>query len=176
MRFYLTSTALALVLAASASAAQAETLITQPGQTVQTTETVRTVRPVASRAVRREVVTTRTFTRTYVPARAVIARTVPATPQPLYDEVAPAPIASDPDYSYSRPADYSYSRPADYSYSRPLYDEVTTSPVMAAPPVGAMPVVEDGYTTTPIYRYVYEPNRILVIDPSTNIAVQSIPR
>jgi hypothetical protein len=168
MRFYLTSTALALVLAAGASAAQAETLITQPGQTVQTTETVRMVRPVASRAVRREVVTTRTFTRTYVPARAVIARTVPATPQPLYDEVAPAPMASDPDYSYSRPA--------DYSYSRPLYDEVTTSPVMAAPPVGAMPVVEDGYTTTPIYRYVYEPNRILVIDPSTNIAVQSIPR
>jgi hypothetical protein len=168
MRFYLTSTALALVLAAGASAAQAETLITQPGQTVQTTETVRTVRPVASRAVRREVVTTRTFTRTYVPARTVIARTVPATPQPLYDEVAPAPIASDPDYSYSRPV--------DYSYSRPLYDEVTTSPVMAAPPVGAMPVVEDGYTTTPIYRYVYEPNRILVIDPSTNIAVQSIPR
>jgi len=168
MRFYLTSTALALVLAAGASAAQAETLITQPGRTVQTTETVRTVRPVASRAVRREVVTTRTFTRTYVPARTVIARTVLATPQPLYDEVAPAPIASDPDYSYSRPA--------DYSYSRPLYDEVTTSPVMAAPPVGAMPVVEDGYTTTPIYRYVYEPNRILVIDPSTNIAVQSIPR
>ena len=168
MRFYLTSTALALVLAAGASAAQAETLITQPGQTVQTTETVRTVRPVASRAVRREVVTTRTFTRTYMPARAVIARTVLATPQPLYDEVAPAPIASDPDYSYSRPA--------DYSYSRPLYDEVTTSPVMAAPPIGAMPVVEDGYTTTPIYRYVYEPNRILVIDPSTNIAVQSIPR
>jgi len=168
MRFYLTSTALALVLAAGASAAQAETLITQPGQTVQTTETVRTVRPVASRAVRREVVTTRTFTRTYVPARAVIARTVLATPQPLYDEVAPVPIASDPDYSYSRPA--------DYLYSRPLYDEVTTSPVMAAPPVGAMPVVEDGYTTTPIYRYVYEPDRILVIDPSTNIAVQSIPR
>jgi hypothetical protein len=168
MRFYLTSTALALVLAAGASAAQAETLITQPGQTVQTTETVRTVRPVASRAVRREVVTTRTFTRTVMPARAVIARTVPATPQPLYDEVAPAPIASDPDYSYSRPA--------DYSYSRPLYDEVTTAPVMAAPPVGAMPVAEDGYTTTPIYRYVYEPDRILVIDPSTNIAVQSIPR
>jgi hypothetical protein len=154
MRFYLTSTALALVLTAGASAAQAETLITQPGQTVQTTETVRTVRPVASRAVRREVVTTRTFTRTVMPARAVIARTVRATPQPLYDEVAPASIASDP----------------DYSYSRPLYDEVTTSPV------GAMPVAQDGYTTTPIYRYVYEPDRILVIDPSTNIAVQSIPR
>ena len=162
MRYYLTSTALALVLSAGASAAQAETLITQPGQTVQTIETVRTVRPVASRAVRREVVTTRTFTRTVMPARAVIARTVPATPQPLYDEVAPAPIASNPDYSYSRPA--------DYSYSRPLYDEVTTSPA------GTMPVAQDEYTTTPIYRYVYEPDRILVIDPGTNIAVQSIPR
>jgi len=27
-----------------------------------------------------------------------------------------------------------------------------------------------------IYRYVYEPDRILVIDPATNIAVQAIPR
>jgi hypothetical protein len=26
------------------------------------------------------------------------------------------------------------------------------------------------------YRYVYEPDRILVIDPSTGIAVQAIPR
>jgi hypothetical protein len=154
MRFYLTSTALALVLAAGASTAQAETLITQPGQTVQTTETVRTVRPVASRAIRHEVVTTRTITRTVVPAPAVIARTVPATPRPLYDEVSPAPIASD----------------SDYPYTRPLYDEVTTSPV------GVMPAVQDGYAATPVYRYVYEPDRILVIDPSTNIAVQSIPR
>jgi hypothetical protein len=159
MKFFLTSTALALVLTAGASAAQAETLITQPGQTVQTTETVRTVRPIASRAVRHEVITTRTITRTYVPAPTVIARTVPATPQPLYDEVAPAPIASD----------------NDYSYSRPLYDEVTT-PFVAPPPVGVMPVAADSFTPTPVYRYVYEPNRILVIDPSTNIAVQSIPR
>jgi hypothetical protein len=28
----------------------------------------------------------------------------------------------------------------------------------------------------PGYRYVYEPDRILVIDPYTNIAVQAIPR
>jgi hypothetical protein len=160
MRVYLTTTALALVLAAGASAAQAETLITQPGQTVQTTETVRTVRPIASRAARREVVTTRTISRTVVPGPAIIARTVPAMPQPLYDEAAPGPIASDP----------------DYSYSRPLYDEVTSPVVAAPPPVGVMPVGMGGYTPTPIYRYVYEPDRILVIDPSTNIAVQSIPR
>jgi hypothetical protein len=28
----------------------------------------------------------------------------------------------------------------------------------------------------PTYRYVYEPDRILVIEPSSNIAVQAIPR
>jgi hypothetical protein len=28
----------------------------------------------------------------------------------------------------------------------------------------------------PVYRYVYEPDRILVIDPATNIAIQAIPR
>ena len=39
--------------------------------------------------------------------------------------------------------------------------------VNAAPPVGA---------AIPIYRYVYEPDRILVIDPATNVAIQSIPR
>jgi hypothetical protein len=40
-------------------------------------------------------------------------------------------------------------------------------PVVSAPVVATQPV---------IYRYVYEPDRILVIDPITNIAVQAIPR
>jgi hypothetical protein len=31
-------------------------------------------------------------------------------------------------------------------------------------------------TPMPIYRYVYETDRILVIDPRTGIAVQAIPR
>jgi hypothetical protein len=45
---------------------------------------------------------------------------------------------------------------------------VVTAPVVApAPFVATQPV---------IYRYVYEPDRILVIDPITNIAVQAIPR
>jgi hypothetical protein len=39
--------------------------------------------------------------------------------------------------------------------------------VSTAAPTGA---------TTPIYRYIYEPDRILVIDPSSNIAEQAIPR
>jgi len=45
-----------------------------------------------------------------------------------------------------------------------------TAPVVStATPVSAT-------TPMPTYRYVYEPDRILVIDPSSNIAVQAIPR
>jgi hypothetical protein len=65
-----------------------------------------------------------------------------------------------------------YSRPlynaapgalvAEPAYSRPLYD--------VAAPAGQSGVPLPGY------RYVYEADRILVIDPYTNIAVQAIPR
>src|SRR5579863_1006142 len=174
MRLTISSTAIGLALAAGAvTAAHAQTVITpgplvtvpaatvvtQPTETVQTTETVRTIRPVLSRAALRQVVTTRTITRRLVPGPVVVARTVPATPQPLYDEVAPAPIVNSP---------------------RPLYDEVA-APMAPAPAavVGATPVVENGsvVATEPYtYRYVYQPDRILVIDPATGIAVQAIPR
>jgi hypothetical protein len=163
--------ALGLALAATATTAQAQTIITpavvdqpvvtipaatvvQP-ETVQTTTTVRTVRP-APRLARRQIVTTRTITRRFVPTTTAIARTVPATPQPLYDEAAPAPVAMTP---------------------QPLYDEVA-APVadaaMVAPPVvGSGPAVaSEPYT----YRYVYQPDRILVVDPITGIAVRAIPR
>ena len=51
--------------------------------------------------------------------------------------------------------------------------------------VAPVPTVDDTYINNavpavgaayPIYRYVYEPDRILVIDPATNVAIQSIPR
>lgn len=152
MRFIIPATAVGLVLAAATSA-QAQTVLapTSPSmQTIQTTETVRTVRP--ARSARRDVVTTRTVTRQVVPTTTtVIARTVPAATQPLYDEVTPAVVPS-----------------SDTDYGPPLYD--TVAPVTAAtfPAAGA--------TQPFVYRYVYEPDRILVIDPTTNIAVQSIPR
>lgn len=159
--------ALGLALVAGGSAAHAQTVITpavvdqpvvvQP-ETVQTTETVRTIRPAPRRSARREVVTTRTITRRVVPTTTVIARTVPATPQPLYDEVAPAPVASAP---------------------QPLYDEVAPPVVGAAPVVAASPLIAAGdvVATQPYtYRYVYQPDRILVIDPATGIAVRAIPR
>lgn len=158
--------ALGLALAAGATTAHAQTIITpavvdQPIVTVpaatvvrpemvQTTTTVRTVRP-APRWARRQIVTTRTITRRVVPTTTVIARTLPATPQPLYDEVAPAPVAMTP---------------------QPLYDEVS-APVAAPPVIGAAPAIaSEPYT----YRYIYQPDRILVVDPVTGVAVRAIPR
>jgi hypothetical protein len=160
MRFPISSAAVGLALIAGAPVAQAQTMITsgpmvtypaatvvsQPMETVQTTETVRTVRP-GTRFSRRQVVTTQTVTRQFVPARTVVARTFATTPQPLYDEVTPAPYATGP---------------------RPLYDEVV-SPDAAAP-------VAPAYNQTYTYRYVYQPDRILVIDPNTGVAIQAIPR
>jgi hypothetical protein len=154
MKFPISSAAFSLALVAGAPVAHAQTMITpgpmtvvsQPMETVQTTETVRTVRP-ATRFSRRQSVTTQTITRQFVPARTVVARTVAAAPAPLYDEVTPAPVATSP---------------------QPLYDEVVSAPAATA--------VAPAYTETYTYRYVYEPDRILVIDPNTGVAIQAIPR
>jgi hypothetical protein len=83
-------------------------------------------------------------------------------PQPLYDVVAPVPLAA-----------RTYAPPLYDTVAPPLYD--TTAPI---------PTVDDTYVNAlapagaaiPVYRYVYEPDRILVIDPATNIAIQAIPR
>jgi hypothetical protein len=75
----------------------------------------------------------------------------------------------------------------------PVYDELKRGPrlydvatpaavapavhpaVSAAPVLGATAAVE-GPVAMPTYRYVYQPDRILVTDPYTDIAVQAIPR
>lgn len=173
MRLHLPCGVLALVI--GASAAQAQTVITgpvgqpvgtvvtapavvPPAETIQTIQTTRTVRVAPLPPVRRQVVTTRTITRRVIPAApAVVAGTVAAAPAPLYDAAVPA-AAPPPAYDYGDSADY----------GAPLYDAAAVAPApVIAPPVVTAPV---------IYRYVYEPDRILVIDPITNIAVQAIPR
>jgi hypothetical protein len=160
---------IALTLLAGTTAASAQTVITrdifgqpvetvitqQPVQTVQTIQTTRTIGP--ARSTRRQVVTTR---RTITTER--VAPAVAATyPQPLYDVAAPLDVAP------------------------PLYDTVAPAPPPRAAVVGMTPVAEDiappvygtpFNTAIPTYRYVYEPDRILVIDPATNIAIQAIPR
>jgi hypothetical protein len=149
-------TALGLAVAAGPTVASAqtiisdqpvETVITQPVQTIQTTETVRTVRP-GTRIERKRVVTT--TRRTVVSQRTMAA-------QPLYDVVppAPAPVVT---RTYTPP---------------PLYDVVAPAPVAEDTVVAPLP---PAVTPIPVYRYVYEPDRILVVDPVTNIAIQAIPR
>ena len=129
--------------------------------------------------VRRQVVTTRIVTRRAVPTTPAVATgTVAAAPQQLYD-TAVLPAAPAPAAVYAPAYDYGYG------YGAPLYDAapaaavstaIAPAPIVAAPVVTA-PVVAALVATQPvIYRYVYEPDRILVIDPVTNIAVQAIPR
>jgi len=132
-----------------------ETVITQqPVQTVQTTtETVRTVRPGARPTVRKRVVTT---TRQTVVSQRTVA------PQPLYDVAPPAPLAT-----------RTYAQPLYDTVAPPLYDTAAPVPTVDDTYVNALPAAG---AAIPVYRYVYEPDRILVIDPTTNIAIQAIPR
>jgi hypothetical protein len=202
---HISYTALGIALLAGASAANAQTLIAdqpgavivreQPARTVETVRTVRTVEPartIKSRHVARRAsakVVTTTTTRTIVRDRVVRGPTVIAPAPATYSDMAPAPVVDD--MPYSRPlydvapgavlAEPAYSRPLyEPAYSRPLYNVaapvVAPAPfVGAAPAIGAAPAAQSGMPI-PGYRYVYEPNRILVIDPYTNIAVQAIPR
>src|SRR5580704_10095309 len=123
-----------------------ETVITQ--QPVQTIQTTETVRTVrpGARPIVRKRVIT-TTRQTVVSQRAVAV-------QPLYDVVPPAPLAT-------------------RTYAPPLYDTVAPVPTVDDTYVNALPAAG---TAIPVYRYVYEPDRILVIDPTTNIAIQAIPR
>jgi hypothetical protein len=160
-------TALGFALIAGASAANAQTVFTSQPVATQTvtTETVRTVRTVPAHMARRQVITTRTVTQRVVPApTTVIGRSVATYPQPIYDEVTPEPAMAATSPDYSRP----YS-----GYSRPLYDEVVATPPQSAPLIDNGSIIA---TQPYIYRYVYEPDRILVIDPSTGNAIQSVPR
>jgi hypothetical protein len=193
---HISYTALGIALLAGASAANAQTLIAdqpgavivreQPARTVETVRTVRTVEPartmkshhVARRALAKVVTTT--TTRTIVRDRVVRGPTVIAPAPATYSDMAPAPVVAD--MPYSRPL-YDVAPGAglaEPAYSRPLYN--VAAPVVgpapfvgAAPAIGAAPAAQSGMPI-PGYRYVYEPDRILVIDPYTNIAVQAIPR
>jgi hypothetical protein len=150
-----TLTALGLAVAAGPTAANAQTVISdQPVETVitqqpvQTVQTTETVRTVrpGARPIERKRVVT-TTRQTVVSQRAV-------APQPLYDVVPPAPVVT-------------------RSYAPPLYDTVAPAQTVDDTYVNALPPAGAAY---PVYRYVYEPGRILVIDPATNIAIQAIPR
>ena len=181
MRHQLFAPAFAATLLAGACGANAQTVIAQEGvvtgQTttvvtqpvaaapVETIETVRTVQSVTaprhryvSRRSRDRTVRCVTTTRTVVRER--VAPAVAAVPPLAATEVVAAPATG-----------------AALTYPAPLYDVVPAAPAVAAPivqPVAAAPVAVG--MPVPAYRYVYEPDRILVIDANTGIAVQALPR
>ena len=140
--------AVAVALAAGTTAANAQTFITrdQPVETVITQQPVQTVTTETVQTVRPA---PRSARRQVVTTRRTVTTTTPA---PV------AAIAANP---------------------RPLYDQAPLYDTVAPPPA---PTIDDAVinasvgTTIPAYRYVYEADRILVIDPYTNIAVQAIPR
>jgi hypothetical protein len=169
MRSYISYFALGFALVGWASVANAQTVITQQPvvQTAETVEAVRTLEP-AHRTVDRQVVrrgadritTTRTIVRDrIVPEQTIVA---PAVAPPEYTEVVQAPANPQPIYP---------------AYPRPIYD-VVPSPAAVAPPAVAPNIGQPVGYAAPVsmYRFVNEPDRILVIDNATGIAVQAIPR
>jgi len=176
----------------------AETFVApQPVQTVQTVETVRVTRPAA--AVRRAT-TKRQVVRSHKSSKPVVARAprnravTPAQQQTIYrtvvrENVAPSPaIVADPAFAQPGYAQPGYAQPG-YTMVAPVPSygppaQVVTAPVGVAVqtqvPANVYAVPSAGVaTTTQVvepYRYVYEGDRILVIDPNTNIAISAIPR
>jgi hypothetical protein len=138
---------------------------------VRTAETAAptTMRHVAHRRTAAHRATTRTLARQDVARRVTTTRTTTVresivSASAVATAAAPAPL-------YIVPRYYNFVAP---SAARAL----TSRPVTAR---GAAPVVSAAApfvatTPMPTYRYVYEPDRILVIEPSSNIAVQAIPR
>jgi hypothetical protein len=137
---------------------EAHTVATAPVKITQRVPTAETTAPTTMRhVVHRRNGARGVITRTTVHESIVSASAVATT-------AAPAPL-------YILPRYYNFVAP---SAARAL----TSRPVTAR---GAAPVVSTAapvVATTPIPTYccVYEPDRILVIEPSSNIAVQAIPR
>jgi hypothetical protein len=184
MRVPVPCTAFGLTLAATISAAHAQTVydaaetvvapqpvVVAPAATAvvapPTLRTVRTVTTTTTHTIRRPLARRRvTVTRhiyvtdRVVPATTTTTTTVATAPAPyvsgpLYDTVAPPPATVEP-----------------YD-AEPLYDTaVRTPPPAIIPAANAVPFGG----AVPAYRYVYQEDRILVIDPNTGIAVQAIPR
>ncbi len=146
MRNLISYSALAVALTAGASVSAAQ---------AQTVDTVIAPAPVQT------VETVRTMQSTTTPRRHVARHDrVTTTRTTVTERIVPAPVPL-ADAANAQPT---YADVVQSPYPR-LYDVATPTPGVVAP---AAPM--------PTYRYVYEPDRILVIDPYTNIAVQAIPR
>jgi hypothetical protein len=75
-----------------------------------------------------------------------------------------------------RPRYFNYAAPAAISRSSARILSASKGPVLSSGRPVETAIAVRLTTPMPIYRYVYEADRILVIDPHTGIAVQAIPR
>jgi hypothetical protein len=184
MRAHVACTALGVTLAAAIPAAHAQTVY-DPAETEVVPAAPEIVAPPVLRTVRTVTTTTTTHAlrRPLVRRRAVIRHNyvtsgvAPATTTTTTTVAtmaqAPAPYASGPLYDTVVPP--ATVEPYD---TVPLYDTVAPPAPPAVIPADTVPAgaaVPAGIAV-PAYRYVYQDDRILVIDPSTGIAVEAIPR
>jgi len=186
MRIHIPCTALGLALAGVAPAAHAETIVTrhivsQPVETVRTVTTTRTTTRTIRPAVHRRVVVTRRTAGREQVAPVAPAPAIAAAP-PIYDAAAPALPTPYPEPIYDVGAPVPPA-PIANTYPQPVYDVAAPVPAIVAPAVDetlaapAVPVPPDAVgPPMPTYHYVYEWDRILVIDDATGIAVQALPR
>jgi len=159
--------ALSVALVAGASAASAQTVIIRDPALAPPLAAVVT-RPVAAAPV--ETIETVRTVSTDVPARVKHRRAsqsraagVTTTRTVTRERIVPSPVVA--------VAPAVVAPPGYTTVEEPLYDVAPDAAVAPAPDVGAPAV-----TVVPAYQYIYEPDRILVVDPATGIAVQSIPR
>ncbi len=151
MRSSISYAALAVALAAGMTAAKAQTVI--PGESVETVIT-QPAQSVTTETVQTVRPATRTSHRQVVTTRRTVTTTPPpvaaiaANPQPFYDQAPP------------------------YETVAPLYDTVAPPAMLDETVLNAQPAA----TVLPAYHYIYEPDRILVIDPNTGITIQALPR
>jgi hypothetical protein len=127
--------------------------------------------PTRSHLAPRQLSAHRPATRTSAPKN--LTRSIPSVRTNIVaDNRAAAPTKSAANapigpryYNFVRPAFVASPHPRAHVDHRILVRSAP-SVVVAGPPIWAMPTC----------RYVYEPDRILVVDPFTNVAVQAIPR
>jgi hypothetical protein len=134
----------------------AQTIQAVPVQTVQTVETVQPAQPPKQRLVGSRVVRSRSGDR-ITTTRTTVRESVVAAPA-TSTEVVQVPAVMPP--------------------YQGLYNVVPPSAAIpaATATVVTQPVLGTAMVAPPAYRYVYQPDRILVIDANTGIAVQAIAR
>jgi len=130
--------------------------------------------------------------RSYLPYAAVAAALVAGGPaahaQTVETVVTPAPVATAPVETVETVRTVQTTDMPRHRVVRHAGDRVTTTRTIVSERVVPAPVTRPLYdvvapaaavgvpAVAPAYRYVYEADRILVIDPYTNTAIQAIPR